>query len=53
MSQFNQVVRYTKTVSEKDFYRRALIELASDDNTPEDILTMQFGKVAEHEKEGD
>ena len=51
MSQFNRVVRYTKTVLEKDFYRRALIELASDDNTPEDILTMQFGKVTEHEKE--
>ena len=51
MAQFDQVFRYNKTVSENDFYRQALIELASDKNTPEDILTARFGKILEEEKE--
>ncbi len=51
MAKFDHVLRYNKTVSENDFYRQVLIDLASNENTPEDILTAQFGKILEEEKE--
>lgn len=51
MEKFKQIRNYVKTVSQNDFYRQTLISMSCDDNSPEDILTAQFGKITETQKD--